>query len=469
MKDYKYAYLIGIGGIGMSALARWFHAQQIQVFGYDRAATGLTDQLTQEGIRIHFEAQIAAIPREILCNKDQSLVVYTSAIASHQPILSYLKTNHYTVCKRAAILGMVTQRYLTLAVAGTHGKTTTSSLAAHVLYQAGKNITAFLGGIAKGYGANLVMRGKENKDRIVVVEADEFDRLFLHLHPTIAIVTTVDPDHLDTYGNVQGFEQSFKEFIQKVPKQKGKAIVHQAVAKKLWADADVPKVIQYDLTGTAVRAENIHISQGNFCFDYVSEEVTIQDIRLSVPGYHNVENAVAVITACLCIGLTPATIREGIATFQGVKRRFDRIIQREDLVLLDDYAHHPVEVATLLRTIRQVYPGKAVTAVFRPNLYTRTKDFAEEFAQSLDLADRVFLLDIYPDREESIQGVTSALIFDQMKLEQKCLCHHNDLMKHLAMYGKPDVVVNMGSGGTSWFVPPIKNFLLKHWGSSGNV
>ena len=230
------------------------------------AATGLTDQLTQEGIRIHFEAQIDAIPREILGNKDQSLVVYTSAIASHQPILSYLKTNHYTVCKRAAILGMVTERYLTLAVAGTHGKTTTSSLAAHVLYQAGKNITAFLGGIAKGYGANLVMRGKEDKDRIVVVEADEFDRLFLHLHPAIAIVTTVDPDHLDTYGNVQGFEQSFKEFIQKVPKQKGKAIVHQAVAKKLWADADVPKVIQYALTGTAVPSRKYPYKPREFLF-----------------------------------------------------------------------------------------------------------------------------------------------------------------------------------------------------------
>lgn len=439
----------------MSALARWFNQQGVRVFGYDRAATGLTALLIQEGMVIHFEDQVAAIPHEILENKEKSLVVYTPAIPSHQAILSYLNANNYAIYKRAAVLGMITQQYFTVAIAGTHGKTTTSSLMAHVLYSAGKNVTAFLGGIAKGYDSNLVIRGKGDKDTIVVIEADEFDRLFLQLHPDIAIVTTVDPDHLDTYGDAQGVEAGFCDFIHRVPKQ-GQAIVHQEAAKKLWA----PMMVQYALAGAAIRAENIHISKGRFCFDYVGKDVAIRDIHLSVPGYHNVENALAVITACLLIGLDPAVIRQGITTFQGVKRRFDHIIQREDLIFLDDYAHHPVALAALFGTIRQVYPGKKITAVFRPNLYTRTRDLASGFAQSLSLADRVFLLDIYPDREEPIEGVTSALIFDQLELEQKYLCTKDDLIDRLAEHGKPEVIVNIGSGGTSQFVQPIKDFLI---------
>ena len=463
MKQYPYVYFLGIGGIGMSALARWFNQQGAQVFGYDRAATALTDQLTLEGITIHFEDAVEAIPHKILHHKPQSLVVYTSAISKHQPILAYLQANNYTVCKRAEVLGLITQQHFTLAIAGTHGKTTTTSLAAHVLHQAGRNLTAFLGGVAKNYGSNLVINGEGNKGTMVVIEADEFDRFFLHLHPDIAIVTTVDPDHLDTYQDSQAFEQSFCDFIHKVPQQ-GQAIVHQEVAKNLLARGCKPELVQYALLEAPIRAENVYISHGCFVFDYISESVTIKDIHLAAPGYHNVENALAVITACLSIGLEPAVIRQGVNTFQGVKRRFDYIIQREDLVFLDDYGHHPVEIAALLRTIRQVYPGKKVTVVFRPNLYTRTRDFADGFAQALSLADQVFLLDIYPDREEPIEGVSSALIFDQMELEQKYLCTKEDLIDRLAAHGKPEVIVNLGSGGTSQFILPIKEFLLHHWG-----
>lgn len=459
LRSYSYVYFIGIGGIGMSALARWFSRQGIRVFGYDRATTELTELLIQEGMVIHFEDQVAAIPHEILQNKDKSLVVYTPAIPSHQAILSYLNANNYAVCKRAAVLGMITQRYFTVAIAGTHGKTTASSLMAHVLYRAEKSMTAFLGGMVKGYDSNLVIWGKADKDMIAVIEADEFDRFFLQLHPDVAIVTTVDLDHLDTYGDAQELEVSFCDFVHNLPKQ-GHAIVHQEAAKKLLTIRYHPRMVQYALAGAAIRAENIHINKGHCCFDYVNEEVVIQDIHLPIPGYHNVENALAVITACLFIGLAPEAIRQGIATFQGVKRRFDYIIQQEDLIFLDDYSHHPVELAALLRTVRQIYPGKKITAVFRPHLYSRTRDFAHGFAQSLSLADRIFLLAIYPAREEPIEGVTSALIFDQMELEQKYLCTEDDLIDRLAEHGKPEVLINIGAGGTSHLIQPIKDFLL---------
>ncbi|HAN49977.1 MAG TPA: UDP-N-acetylmuramate--L-alanine ligase [Amoebophilaceae bacterium] len=463
MQDYKYVYLIGIGGIGMSAVARWFNAQSIQVFGYDRASSTLTDQLMQEGIRVHFEDHVDAIPEQITNHREQSLIVYTPAISSKNQVLNHLKANNYTVHKRAEVLGMLTQDHLTLAVAGTHGKTTTSSLAAHMLYSAGKNMVAFLGGIAKGYASNLLVNGEASKDTIVVIEADEFDRSFLHLHPHLAIVTTVDPDHLDTYGDEKGFQQAFKAFIALVPPT-GKAIVHQRAAQQLRINEDRPSVVRYALADATVSAENVCIQEGDFYFDYVSKEVTIRKIRLAVPGYHNVENAVAVITACLILGLDTASIRSGMATFQGVKRRFDYVIRNEQLIFLDDYAHHPVEITALLKTIRILYPDKKITAVFRPHSYTRTRDLAGEFAQSLDLADQVFLLDIYPDREELIEGVTSACIFDRMTLDKKLMCNQENLIDALGQQDQPDIVVMIGAGGTSSFVTLIKEFLLMHWG-----
>jgi UDP-N-acetylmuramate--alanine ligase len=464
VKDYTYVYLIGIGGIGMSAVARWCHAQQhLQVFGYDRASSALTDQLIQEGIKIHFEDRVDAIPEEIMHHKAQSLIVYTPAISPKNHVLNHLKANNYTLCKRAEILSILTQDHLTLAVAGTHGKTTTSSLAAHILYNAGKNMVAFLGGISKGYASNLLVNGQTNKDTIVVIEADEFDRFFLRLHPHLAIVTTVDPDHLDIYGDAQGFKKAFQSFIALVPTT-GKAIVHQKAAQQLRIDKDDANIVCYALTNATVSAENVYIKEGDFYFDYISQEITIRNIRLTVPGYHNVENALAVITACLILGLDAASIREGLATFQGVKRRFDYVIRSEQIIFLDDYAHHPVEITALLQTIRALYPGRSITAVFRPHLYTRTRDLANEFAQSLDLADQVFLLDIYPDREEPIEGVTSACIFDQMTLEEKWMCSTEDnLIDALRKQGKPDIIVMIGAGGSSSFVARIRSFLLENW------
>jgi UDP-N-acetylmuramate--alanine ligase len=463
MKDYKYVYLIGIGGIGMSAVARWFNAQAIPVFGYDQSSSTLTDQLTQEGISIHFADDVAAIPAHITRHSAQSLIVYTPAISSQNRVLNYLKSNSYTVRKRADVLGMITQGYRTLAIAGTHGKTTTTALAAHLLYNAGKNVVGFLGDIAKGYASNLLIHGPLNKDTIMVVEADEFDRFFLCLQPHLAIVTTVDPDHLDTYGDEQGFQEAFKAFIALVPPA-GKAIVHKKAAQQLRINDNTPNIVCYALKDTAISAENVSIKEGTFYFDYVSKEVSIRHIRLTVPGYHNVENALAVITACLALGLDAESIRSGMATFQGIKRRFDYVIQNEKLIFLDDFAHHPVEITALLQTIRALYPNKNVTAVFRPHLYTRTRDLASEFARSLDLADRVFLLDIYPAREAPIEGVTSACILDQMTLPNKQLCNKENLLDALGQYGKPDIMVMIGAGGTRVFVSLIRDFLLAQWG-----
>ncbi len=464
MKDYKYVYLIGIGGIGMSAVARWYNTQSIQVFGYDRASSALTDQLMQEGIKIHFEDLVDVIPEQIMHHRAQSLIVYTPAISPKNHVLNHLKSNNYTVCKRAEILRILTQDHRALTVAGTHGKTTAAALAAHMLYSAGKNMVAFLGGIAKGYESNLLVKNQANEDTIVVIEADEFDRFFLRLQPHLAIVTTVDPDHLDIYGDAQRFKEAFKSFIALVPPA-GKTIVHQKVAQQLYIEEDNPNIIRYALANATVRAENVCIKEGYFYFDYVSKKITIRNIRLTVPGYHNVENALAVITACLILGLDTKSIRRGMTTFQGIKRRFDYVIRSEQLIFLDDYAHHPVEITALLQTMRALYPGRSITAVFRPHLYTRTRDLASEFAQSLDLADQVFLLDIYPDREEPIEGVTSACIFDQMTLGKKLMCSTEDsLIDALGQQGKPDIIVMIGSGGTSSFVVRIRSFLLENWG-----
>ncbi len=464
LTSYKNIYILGIGGYAMSALARFFKQEGAAVWGYDRAASSMTDQLIQAGIPIHFDENITSIPAAIINNKQTSLVIYSSAIPSHQPILAYLKANNYQVCKRTAVFDSLTQQHLTLAVAGTHGKTTTSALAAHVLYQAGNNLTAFLGGVSKNYGTNLVINEVANQDKVIVIEADEYDHFFLSLHPHIAIVTTVDPDHLDIYQDAPGFKQGFKDFLDRLPEE-GLAILHDQVVSDLLPNPkDKLQIARYALKDAPIRAANIRIQEGIFCFDYVSDTNLIPDIQLAVPGYHNIENALAVITACLFLGIDPEWIRQAISTFQGAKRRFDRIIQREDLVMLDDYGHHPVEITALLKSIRQVYPGKKIAIVFRPNLYTRTRDFAQEFAQSLSLADCVFLLDIYPDREQPIPGVTSELIFKQLSIDKKYLCTQETLLHCLKDYGKPEVIVTAGSGGTSQLIQPIKQFLLDNWG-----
>lgn len=463
MKDIQYVYLIGVGGIGMSAIARWFKAQGLQVFGYEQRPSKLTDQLTQEGIQIHFEDLIETIPAAVTLHKEQSLVVYTPAVSLTNSILNYLQANRYQVVKRAVVLGMITQQHFTLAVAGTHGKTSTTALAIHLLYSAGKSVIGFLGGIAKGYESNLIIHTAPQEAPIMVVEADEFDRSFLHLKPELAIVTTVDPDHLDTYGHAQEVINAFNTFIASVLPA-GQVVLQNQSAQQLQLAESNPNIIRYALTNAPIRAENIHIQDGDFYFDYVSRDTTLRNLRLTPPGYHHVENALAVITACLALGLEGESIRKGMATFQGVKRRFDYVICTEQLIFLDDFAHHPVEIKASLQTIRKLYPDKKLSVIFRPHLYTRTRDFAAEFAQSLDLADIVFLLDIDPDREKSIEGVTAACIFDHMTLKEKVMCTRENLLEALDQHGKPEILVLMGPGDAGSFVPLIKDFLLAHGG-----
>jgi len=462
MKNYPYVYLLGVGGIGMSALARWFNTQSIQVFGYDRTSSALTDQLIQEGISIHFEDRIEAIPIPIIDHRAQSLVVYTPAISSSNRLLNHLITENYVVHKRAEVLGMITRNHRTLAIAGTHGKTITSALAAHTLHQAGKKIVAFLGGIATGYTSNLLIKGPIDQDTIIIVEADEFDRSFLHLQPHWAIVTTIDPDHLDVYGDIKRHQEAFKSFVSLVPPLYGKAIMHRNVTQQLALEEDHVRIICYSLNGTTIRAENVRIQQGSFYFDYVDHETRIHDIQLTMPGYHHIENALAVITICLILGLDIGSIRRGIATFKGVQRRFEYVMRTEQMIFLDDYAHHPAEITALLQTIRALYPEKEITIVFQPHLYTRTQALASEFAQSLDLADRVFLLDIYPARELPIKGVTSACIFDQITLEKKWMCTPENLVVMLNQQSQPEILVTAGAGNISNLIPAIKQSLLAH-------
>lgn len=466
MKYYKYVYILGIGGIGISALARWFHREGAQVFGHDRVCTSLTDQLIQEGITIHYQASVDAIPIVILSYPQDTLVLYTPSIATTHPIWQYLSTHGYNLCKRGEVLDIITKSHFTLAIAGTHGKTTSTSLAAHVLYHANRNITAFLGGIAKNYNSNFIASPNTSEATSIVIEADEFDRFFLKLHPNIAIITTVDPDHLDIYKDIAGFEEGFKQFLSRLPKQ-GLAILHREVAKRLITNKAYPtqaNVLQYALNHAPICADNVYINQaGRFCFDYISKKVVIRNIQLSVPGYHNVENAVAVITACLHMGLAPDIIREAIHTFRGVERRYDAIIERDDLVFIDDYGHHPVEITALLTTIRHLYPGKKITVIFRPNQYSRTKDFLQETAQSLSIADCVFILDIYSDREAPIEGINPTAILQHIPLACKYACTKENLISQLAQMDKPEIVVNVGAGDADEFIEPIKNFLLKNY------
>jgi UDP-N-acetylmuramate--alanine ligase len=464
MKQYSQVYVLGIGGIGMSALARWFLRAGKQVFGHDMNRSALTDQLVQEGIPIHYEVSAAAIPPAVLAHPKDTLVLYTPSISTKNPVWQYLLQHGYQLSKRGDVIDMITHDHYTLAVAGTHGKTTSTSLAAHILCYAHTNVTAFLGGIAKNYNTNFIASDNTTDKSTIVIEADEFDRFFLHLHPDIAIVTTVDPDHLDVYGDQQGFEEGFKQFLAKLPPQ-GIAILHKSVAERLVDPGrpDAFRMITYALQDAPVVADNVYVDEaGQFWFDYVSQDTKIKSIRLPVPGYHNVENALAVITACLHMGVEPTIIQEAIHGFQGVARRFDPILKQNGIVLIDDYGHHPVEITALLQTVRQVYAGKRITVVFRPNQYSRTKDFLQDIADSLDLADCVLILGIYSDREEPIPGIMPEAILQHMQIPHKYACNKENLVTCLEQAGRHEVVINLGAGDADDFIQPIQEFLLKH-------
>jgi UDP-N-acetylmuramate--alanine ligase len=458
LDQYDSIYFLGIGGIGMSAIARWFKHKGLRVAGYDRTPTPLTHELIEEGMEIHFEDKIEFIPGYI--SKEKTLVIFTPAIPKNHVEHNYLKELGYTILKRSEVLGLLTKNYKTIAVAGTHGKTTTSSLIAHILKYAGKNMVAFLGGITANYESNLVMHGEVNEDTLVVAEADEFDRSFLRLYPHTAVVTSADADHLDIYGDHLQMLSSYKEFISQI-NNRGNLIIHESIAL-LANEAEDLKKETYGMSRGQFFAGNIvPVSRdGFFEFDLIGFDKKIEKIQLGVPGFHNMENAIAAMLVALKFGIHEKTIREALASFRGVKRRFEYVIRKENLIYIDDYAHHPTEIEAFLRSLKEMYKGKKITVIFQPHLFTRTRDFAKEFSRSLSLADELLLMDIYPAREEPIPGVTSDMLFKDISSPVKIRCSKKDLLQRLEDMDV-EVLATIGAGDIDTFVKPIKEMLSR--------
>ncbi|MEQ8243628.1 UDP-N-acetylmuramate--L-alanine ligase [Fulvivirga sp.] len=460
LKQYHNVHFLGIGGIGMSALARWFNLNGFAVSGYDRTPTELTDQLIKEGIDIHFEDDMSFISDSVKSDIDNTLIIITPAIPKAHKQLNFFKDNNYKMLKRSEVLGVISDNFKLVAVAGTHGKTTTSSMIAHLLKHAGRDIAAFLGGIATNYNSNFIANEALTPNTVAVVEADEFDRSFLTLNPDLAVITSADADHLDIYGDKAHLEHSFKAFIDKI-KSTGKLFINEKITKDLVSTDFTKSVNTYGLNRGQFFASNITMGNGFFEFNYTDEINSINKLKLGVPGFHNVENATVAIAVALELGLTVEQIRAGIESYKGVKRRFEFIIRSEKVVFVDDYAHHPVEIEAFLKSLKALYPNKKVTAIFQPHLYSRTRDFAAEFAESLSLADEVILLDIYPAREEPIPGVTSDIVFKDINTE-KSKCSKEDLLDVLYDY-ELEVVATIGAGDIDKLVKPIENLLTEKY------
>ena len=456
LKDIHSVYFLGIGGIGMSALARWFNANDYAVAGYDKTSSPLTDSLISEGIVIHFDDNIDSIA-ETWKNKETTLVVYTPAVAANHSELNFFIQNGFNVKKRAEVLGMLTSQYFTIAVAGTHGKTTTSSMVAHILHHSGVNTMAFVGGISQNYNSNLILNDKNAENPIVVVEADEFDRSFLHLSPDIAIVTTVDPDHLDIYNDQEDLENTFKKFVDKVPAEG--LVVYNKKSCSISLEEIQANKTSYGLTEGDVQAKSIKVVDGEQIFDFEGKE-SINGLELALPGFHNIQNALAAIAVCLEVGVSREDITKAIMAYRGVKRRFEYVIKSPEIVYIDDYAHHPSELAALIDSVHHLFPKKKVTLIFQPHLFSRTKDFMNEFAEVLAQVDELFLLDIYPARELPIEGVTSKVLFDKIDLESKTLSTGSSLLQDLSGT-ESDLVITAGAGDIAMFVNRIKNLLVR--------
>ena len=444
----KNVYFIGIGGIGMSALARYYKFKGFEVAGYDRTPSDLTAQLEKEGISVHYEDRPDLVPED----KDETLVVYTPAIPQDLGELRKVMDNGYAVLKRSRTLGEITKGQRCLAVAGTHGKTTTSTLTAHIFTQSGEGCSAFLGGISRNYGTNFLVHRNET----VVVEADEFDRSFLQLFPEIAVITAVDPDHLDIYGDYAHVVEAFKAFASQVS--------GTVIAKKgtpIGPEDTKAQVLTYHYTdsGADFYAENPRPDAlGNFHYNLHWPGGVLEDVRVGAPGWVNAENSVAAAAIALTYGLEPEAVKAAIGTFEGVKRRLEVHVNSPRLSYVDDYAHHPAELASAISSLRDIFPGRKITAIFQPHLYTRTRDFAAEFAQSLSRVDKLILLDIYPAREEPIPGVTSEMIFKDVTAPEKVLLKKEELMDYL-QEEPVDVLVTFGAGNIDRFIEPITELL----------
>ena len=450
-------YFVGAGGIGMSALIRYFLAKGKRVAGYDKTPSELTAELIQEGASIHYEDNTELIPED--CKHPEStLVVYTPAVPETHTELTYFRQGGFTIMKRARVLGEITRYARGLCVAGTHGKTTTSSMAAHLLKQSHVDCNAFLGGILKNYQSNLML---SNQSDLTVIEADEFDRSFHWLNPYMAVITAVDPDHLDIYGTPEAYRESFEHFTSLI-RPDGCLILKKGV-KLLPQLKPGVKLYTYSATEEAdFYAKNIRIGNGEIFFDFVAPDVCIPDIQLGVPVKVNIENGVAAMALAWLNGVTEEEIKQGMKSFAGPVRRFDFHVKKENIVLLDDYAHHPAELKASILSVKELYKGKKITGIFQPHLYTRTRDFADDFAQSLSLLDELILLDIYPAREEPIPGVTSQIIFDKVTVSDKKMIRKEELLA-LAEKEAPtwDVVLMLGAGDIDRLIEPVKQIVEK--------
>ncbi len=429
----KYIYFLGIGGIGMSALARFFNGQDCVIHGYDLTPSPLTKVLQDEGMHIHFQEAIEMIPPET------ELVIYTPAIPDTNKELQYIQAKGIPLLKRAEVIGKLSQEYETIAIAGTHGKTSITALTAHLLHQAGIPITAFIGGICNNYNSNLIL---SNDPKLLVVEADEFDRSFLQIKANTAVISSMDADHLDIYDDHQDLEDGFLAFAKNLEND-GLLLHHNSLdaLKRLPLNKET-----YGIHSTSgIRAENIRVSKGHFIFDCVTEQTSITNLKLSVPGYHYIDNTLASIGIALHYGLSEEQIRAGINSFMGIERRFEFLIKTDDFVFVDDYAHHPEEIKATVTAIKMLYPDRRITAVFQPHLYSRTRDFFGEFAASVEPLDQIILLDIYPAREEPIPGVSSHSILSLIVNPNKKLLSSKQLIAEL-METKPEVLLFMGAG-----------------------
>lgn len=443
-------YFLGIGGIGMSALARYFNKRRVQVSGYDKTQTKLTDLLQEEGIKIHFEEDVKQIPPNI------DLVIYTPAIPKNNEEFIQLMNSDIPIKKRSEVLGLISNQMKTIAVAGTHGKTTVSTLIAHLLKNSSIECNAFLGGISKNYKSNLLISDESDW---MVVEADEFDRSFLQLNPDVGIVTSMDADHLDIYNNLESLKSNFTQFAEQI-KPNGSLIVKKGL-KSNFAKNQKGKIYTYSLDQDSdFYASSIRLENNKYCFDLNYQDKIIRDVSLGIPGLINVENSIVALAAALLAGVTEQEIILSLPKFEGILRRFDYQINTNDIVYIDDYAHHPEEIKGFVNSVKQIYPHKIILGIFQPHLFSRTRDFAMEFAKSLEVLDEIILLPIYPAREKPIEGISSEIILDKISSNNKQLCSKTELIEAISNTTF-DIILTMGAGDIDQLVNPLKEFLTE--------
>ena len=447
LRNIQRVYLAGIGGIGMSGLARYFRRLGCIVCGYDKTSTDLTIALQNEGICIIYDDRPDFIPMSFSTPDEGTLIIYTPAMPKDSKIMHFFKQKGFELFKRSQVLGLISKGMYTIAVAGTHGKTTTSCMIAHILKDSGKDCSAFLGGIAANYQSNVLYGDND----IMVVEADEYDRSFLTLHPNIAIITSMDADHLDIYGDHSHLTESFQLFASQI--KDGGTLIYRKGLNPQHAGTTYAQGEEAD-----AMAENIRIEDGDFYFDFKNATHQIKDIKMGIAGMHNIENATSAIQAALLLNIDPEAIKSALGSFKGVKRRFEYIVKEEGHIYIDDYAHHPEELRAAITSVKKLYPGKKLTTIFQPHLFTRTRDFVDGFAEVLDMSDELLLLDIYPARELPIEGVDSNMILSRMQLANKRICGKQEAL-YIIRDEKPELLLTVGAGDIDQLVQPLKNIL----------